>query len=72
MDKPFIYEIHVEGHLTKHWSDWFEGMAIRIDPDGKTILKGLLADQSALFGVLNRIHDLNLILISVTRLSIEE
>ncbi len=69
MDEPCFYEIRVEGHLTERWSDWFEGLAIRSDPDGKTTLSGVLVDQAALFGALARIHDLNLSLISVRRLS---
>ena len=69
MDNPFVYEIRVEGHLAKRWSDWFEGLAICNDPDNETTLTGLLADQSALFGVLARIHNLNLVLISVNRSS---
>ena len=69
MDKPCIYEIRVEGHLTDRWSDWFEGLAIHNDLDGETTLSGLLIDQAALFGTLAKIHDLNLNLISVRRLS---
>jgi hypothetical protein len=69
MDTPHIYEIRVEGHLAERWSDWFEGLALRQEPDGETVLSGPLSDQAALFGVLIRIHDLNLILISVSRMS---
>ncbi len=64
-----MYEIHVEGHLPDRWSDWFDGLAIRTDFNGETTLSGLLTDQAALFGVLAKIHNLNLILISVSRLS---
>lgn len=67
MDAPWLYEIHVEGQLTERWSAWFEGLAIRNNPDGETSLTGTLADQAALFGVLSRIHDLNLVLVSVSR-----
>jgi len=67
MDTPRVFEIRVEGHLADRWSDWFEGLAICNDPNGETTLIGLLTDQAALFGVLTRIHDLNLILISVSR-----
>jgi hypothetical protein len=70
MDKSCIYEIHVEGHLTDSWSDWFEGLAIHQEPNGETTLSGSLADQAALFGVLTKIHNLNLILISVQRSSL--
>jgi hypothetical protein len=69
MDTPHIYEIRVEGHLADRWSEWFEGLAIRREPTGETGLRGMLVDQAALFSVLSRIHDLNLILISVTRMS---
>jgi hypothetical protein len=60
--------IRVEGHLTDRWSDWFDGLTIRNEPNCQTALTGLLSDQAALFGVLTRIHNLNLILISVLRL----
>jgi hypothetical protein len=68
MDGPRFYEIRVEGHLTDRWSDWFEGLAIHNDPNGQATLSGPLADQAALFGVLGKIHSLNLTLISLTRL----
>lgn len=66
MDAPRVYEIRVEGQLTEYWSAWFEGLAIHNNPDGETSLTGTLADQAALFGVLSRIHDLNLVLVSVS------
>lgn len=67
MDAPHVYEIRVEGHLADRWSDWFDGLAIRNEPSGETILIGPVTDQAALYGVLTKIHDLNLILISVNR-----
>ena len=67
MDCPYVYEIRVEGHLADQWSEWFEDLAICKHPNGETTLTGLLVDQAALFGVLVRIHDLNLVLISITR-----
>ena len=69
LDQPYWYEIRVEGHLADHWSDWFDGLTIHNDPNGATTLIGLLTDQAALCGVLARIHNLNLILISVNRSS---
>ena len=69
MDKPCVYEIRVEGHLAQRWSDWFEGMTVHTDPDGETTLTGRLSDQAALLGVLAKIHNLNLVLISVIRSS---
>jgi hypothetical protein len=69
MEKPSFYEFRVEGHLTDRWSDWFDGLAIRNEPNGETILRGELVDQAALFGALARIHALNLTLVSVCRLT---
>ena len=69
MDKPYTYEIRVEGLLTDRWSDWFDGLAIRNEPNGETTMSGPLSDQAALLGVLTRIHALNLTLISVNRSS---
>ncbi len=67
MGKPSYYEIRVEGHLSDRWSDWFDGLAIRNDPNGETILSGVFADQASLFGALTKIQALNLTLISVNR-----
>jgi hypothetical protein len=69
MDSPWIYEIRVEGHLQDHWSLWFQGLAICQQPNGDTVLRGALVDQAALFGVLSKVHDLNLVLVSLTRSS---
>jgi hypothetical protein len=71
MNKPCIYEIRVAGILAARWSEWFEGLEIRSEPNGETVLKGPLVDQSALFGVLTSIHSLNLELISVSRSFLE-
>lgn len=71
MTKPCVYEIRVKGALADRWSDWFEGLEVCVEPAGETILKGKLVDQSALFGVLTRIHSLNLELISVSRSFLE-
>jgi hypothetical protein len=60
------YQIRVEGQLNSHWAHWFEGMTIDHDGD-TTILTGSIADQSQLHGMLHRIRDLNLILISVNQ-----
>jgi len=67
MDNFSFYEIRVEGHLSDHWSDWFDGLEIRNDPNGETILSGWFADQAALFGTLNKIQALNLRLLAVNR-----
>jgi hypothetical protein len=72
MENLYVYEIRVERQLPDRWSDWFDGLAISNDPDGGTTLKGPLPDQAALLGVLNKLHSLNLTVISVKRLSPEE
>ena len=65
--KKEFYEIRVKGHLAPSWSEMFDGMQIILTPDGGTTLSGAVADQAALHGLLARIRDLNLILISVNR-----
>ncbi|MEM6255989.1 MAG: hypothetical protein AAF821_24010 [Cyanobacteria bacterium P01_D01_bin.156] len=59
------YEICVKGHLASHWSDWFEGFAIALKDNGETLLSGPVVDQAALYGVLIKVRDLGLPLISV-------
>lgn len=61
------YAIRVAGHLAPRWAEWLAGLEIRHEPGGTTLLCGPLADQSALFGVLNKIRDLNLTLLTVER-----
>jgi hypothetical protein len=67
MDQVWLYEIRVEGDLPVDWSNWFEGMSISRGRLGESVLSGRLADQAALHGVLAKIRDLNLKLISVSR-----
>jgi hypothetical protein len=62
-----IYEIRVEGVLEPCWSEWLEGMAITALENGETVLRGAVADQSALHGLLNRIRDMNLKLLYVEK-----
>lgn len=61
-----IYQIRIKGHLDEHWLRWFEGLDVVPLPEGETVISGEM-DQSALHGVLNRIRDLGLVLISVQR-----
>jgi hypothetical protein len=67
-DRPDIYQIILEGHLSSQWSDWFEGFTITLDERGQTILVGPVIDQPALHGLLKKIRDLGIPLISVNRL----
>lgn len=66
---PENYEIKVRGHLDLAWSDWFSGLQVTHLEDDETLLSGPLTDQAALHGLLERIRDLNLTLISVVRCS---
>ena len=59
------YEIRIKGRLDKTWADWFDGLTIRHKDKGETLLTGSLPDQAALHGVLNRLRDLGVQLISV-------
>jgi hypothetical protein len=61
-----VYEIRVKGHLDPRWSEWFDGFRITNEPNGEALLSGHIADQAALHGVLAKVRDLNLQLISVT------
>ena len=65
---PVHYEIRIQGHLDMRWADWFDGLTLTHDPDGTTLLAGPLPDQAALHGVLSRIRDLGLPIISVQSL----
>ena len=67
-----IYQIIVKGVLDSKWSDWFEGMTVTPQPDGETVLTGPVADQAALHGLLQKIRDMGLPLVSVGPVEIEE
>ena len=64
-DQPMICHIRIEGHLGPHWSDWFEGLAITLEDNGETLLSGPLVDQAALHGLMRKVRDLGIPLLSV-------
>jgi hypothetical protein len=66
-DLPRIYEIRIDGHLGGQWSDWFDGLTITLEDDGQTLLTGPVVDQAALHGLLRKVRDLGLPLLSITR-----
>ena len=63
---PEYYEIIIKGHFDPAWSEWFDGLELKELVGGETLLYGQLIDQAALHGLLNRIRDLNLTLVSVS------
>ncbi|CAN5508033.1 hypothetical protein BH09ACT4_BH09ACT4_02940 [soil metagenome] len=66
-----MYEIRLQGQLDQRWSDWFEGFTLAIQSDGTTTLTGPVTDQAALHGLLRRVSDLGVTLISVNELNKE-
>jgi len=62
-----FYELRVHGHLDQHWSAWLEGLSISYEEDGTSLLRGPLADEAALYGVLMKIRDLAVPLLAVNR-----
>ena len=60
-----VYQIRVKGHLGPQWTDWFGGLAIAVEEDGDTLLTGPVVDQAALYGLLKKVRDLGMPLVSV-------
>jgi hypothetical protein len=67
-DKRGTYQIRVKGNLDQKWSDWFDGFTITLQANGATLLTGPVVDQAALHGLLGKIRDLGLPLLSVKRM----
>jgi hypothetical protein len=65
--EPGLYEIRLKGHLDDRWADYFESLTITREANGETLLSGSVVDQAALHGVLRKVRDLGLLLLSVTR-----
>ena len=63
-----VYQIRIKGHLSHQWTDWFEGLTITLEEDGNTLLIGPVIDQAALHGLLKKVRDLGMPLISVNRI----
>jgi hypothetical protein len=64
-DEPMVYQIRIKGHLDRQWTDWFGGLTITLEDNGNTLLTGLVVDQAALYGLLKRVRDLGMPLLSV-------
>ena len=69
-DQPAVYQIRIEGHLPPQWAEWFEGLTVAQEDTGETLLTGPVIDQAALYGLLKKVRDLGLPLISVNQISI--
>jgi hypothetical protein len=67
-----VYEIRIKGELDQHWSAWFDGMTVTHGTNGDTIISGPVVDQAALHSLLNKVHSLNLTLVSVLRIETDE
>jgi hypothetical protein len=67
-DQPWVYQIRIKGHLGRQWTDWFEKLTITLEDNGDTLLAGLVVDQAALHGLLKKVRDLGVPLISVNRI----
>ncbi len=67
-EQPVNYEIRIEGHLSSQWTDWFDGLTVSLKETGETCLTGLVIDQAALYGLLKKVRDLGMPLVSVNRL----
>ncbi len=70
-DEPGRYEIRLKGQLEARWADWFAGLSITWEDSGETLLTGPVADQAALHGLLRKVRDLGLPLVSVLRVESE-
>ncbi len=66
-DEPAVYQIRLKGHLGRQWADWFGGLTITLEEDGDTLLTGPVVDQAALHGLLKKVRDLGMPLVSVIR-----
>ena len=66
LGKSMVYQIRIKGHLGHQWTAWFEGLTITLEEDGNTLLTGPVVDQAALHGLLKRVRDLGMSLVSVS------
>jgi hypothetical protein len=63
-----VYQIRIQGHLGREWTDWFEGLTITLQANGETLLRGPVVDQAALYGLLRKVRDLGMPLLAVNRI----
>ena len=65
--RPEVYQIRIKGHLGRQWTDWFSGLSITLEDNGDTVLTGPVVDQAALHGLLKKVRDLGMPLLSVNK-----
>ena len=65
--QPMVYQIRIKGHLGRQWTDWFGSLTITLEDNGETLLTGPVVDQAALHGLLRKVRDLGMPLLSVSR-----
>jgi hypothetical protein len=70
--QPMVYQIRIKGHLDREWADWFGGLTITLEDNGDTLLTGPVVDQAALYGVLKKVRDLGVPLLSVIEVQFNE
>jgi hypothetical protein len=66
------YQIRINGHLDQQWTEWFEGLAITLEENGDTLITGLVIDQAALHGLLKKVRDLGMPLVSVEPVKLDK
>ncbi len=67
--EPMVYQIRIRGHLGREWADWFEGLSITLEDNGDMLLTGPVVDQAALHGLLKKVRDVGMPLLSVIRVT---
>jgi hypothetical protein len=70
--QPLVYQIRIKGHLGREWTDWFGGLTITLEDNGETLLTGPVIDQAALHGVLKKVRDVGMPLLSVIEVQFNE
>jgi hypothetical protein len=70
--QPMTYQIRIKDHLSREWADWFGGLTITLEENGDTLLTGPVIDQSALYGLLKKVRDLGMALVSVNPVQVNQ